>query len=484
MRKIVFEFVSMAGMLAVLVALGAAPLLATLSDCHEATCRISAADGGRGTGCAFERSGGIVYVLTNAHVATGATVNVEFWREGHKSNPLTGRVIARDEKADAAVVAIAESQFAGLVPKIIPLGEKNSSPRPGRSIMSVGCADGSWSTGWKGHVLGYSGADMYFLPPPANGRSGSAIFDAEGKTIVGLLKARLADDSAGIASSLPSLHQAFTGRNRTLETSIVEKAASEVQCPGGSCPNPSPSPWRLSPYRHFQDERLEQLQQQQPQQVWPTFPGNTSPQINLDSTNQKLDRIADLLMELRIEKRAEPVPLAPLVPIPAPKTVDVAGEQAIAESRQAVVEVEQEVRQVSDKLREVVNTLIGDRETLRERFDERLEKVKSELGDDAQRRDIARAYAKDFVQEKLADGTLGLSGGKLVAGALGLSGPLSLAIGIGLWMLSRRAGAKLDAGDPLLVQRLIERVTDKVDGLKDRLVDQQADINSERKAAT
>jgi hypothetical protein len=367
-------------------------------------------------------------------------------------------------------VAIAERRFAGLAPKIIPLGEKTASPRPGGSIMSVGCADGSWSTGWKGHVLGYSGADMYFQPPPANGRSGSAIFNAEGTKIVGLLKARMADDSAGIATSLPSLHRAFSSRNKTLEAGLVEQAAGKVQCPGGSCP--TENPWRLSPYRHNQDERLEKLQQ--PQQVWPTFPGNTSPRINLDSTNQKLDRIADLLMEMRTEQRPDPVPVAPLVPIAPP--ADAAGEEAISEVRQ-------EVRQVAGKLGEVVNTLIGDRETLRQRFDERLEKVKSELDADADRRDIAREYAKDFVQEKLSDGRLGLSTGKLAAGALGLSGPLSLAIGFGLWMLSRRAGAKLEAGDPLLVQRLIERVGDKIDGLKDRVVDQQADINSKRKVA-
>ena len=91
------------------------------------------------------------------------------------------------------------------------------------------------------------------------------------------------------------------------------------------------------------------------------------------------------------------------------------------------------------------------------------------MGEDAGRRDVARAYAKDLVQEKLSDGKLGLTGGKLIGTALGLSGPLTLGIGVGMWFLSRRVGAKVESGDPLLVQRLFDRVTDRLDDLRDRV---------------
>ncbi|MCP4535804.1 MAG: hypothetical protein GY832_01495 [Chloroflexi bacterium] len=496
-----FEFARVAGILAVLialVALTATPAMATLSDCHDASCRVRASDGSTGSGCAFANSNGMVYVLTNAHVATTPTISLEFWRGGHKSSQLSGRVIAKDTKADAAIVAIAETSFGGVLPDVIPLGGSGDSPRPGGSIMSVGCAGGSWSTGWKGHVLGYSGADMYFQPPPANGRSGSAIFDAEGTKIVGLLYARKQDDSAGIATSLPALHRAFAGRNTKLETSILKEAAkTRVQCPGGNCPAPGSgqkSPWRLSPYRHNQDQRIGGLQQQQ--QVWPTMPGvaaPAAPSINLDSTNLKLDRIAELLIEMRADQRAEqrappapaspPLPMAPLVPItPAtPSEVDdTAIREAEAKSAAAIAEVKAESAEaVSDmkvrmdeaksQLKEVADKLIGDRETLRERFDERIAKVKEELGEDASRREIAAAYAKDLAQEKLADGSVGMSVGKIAAGALGVSGPMALAIGFGAWFLSRRVAGKVEAGEPLLVQRLIERVGDKIDSLKDRV---------------
>ncbi len=42
---------------------------ASMTDCIDATCRITAADGGVGSGCVFEIGQGRVYVLTAAHVA-------------------------------------------------------------------------------------------------------------------------------------------------------------------------------------------------------------------------------------------------------------------------------------------------------------------------------------------------------------------------------------------------------------------------------
>jgi hypothetical protein len=168
------------------------------------------------------------------------------------------------------------------------------------------------------------------------------------------------------------------------------------------------------------------------------------------------------------------VPIEPPVPAPSPADVDTlrAAEAARIEAaavKEASQEAVAEVKQESSKLREAIAALIGDRETLQQRFETRLTKVKEELGEDAGRRDVARAYVKDLVQEKLGDGKLGLTGGKILGGALGLSGPLALGIGVGMWFLSRRIGAKVESGDPLLVQRLFDRVTDRLDDLRDRV---------------
>ncbi len=150
---------------------------------------------------------------------------------------------------------------------------------------------------------------MHFLPTPANGRSGSAIFDAEGRMIVAVLRARTVDDSEGIATPVQSFYDAFsvkTGSQPRWRESIEEMPA---QCPGGSCPGGvcpipggtqrSPVPYLL-PYRYreqFRNQQAVPLPQKSgaPSPAWPTLPGGTSGSVDLSPTNEKLDRIADML---------------------------------------------------------------------------------------------------------------------------------------------------------------------------------------------
>ncbi len=205
--------------------------------CVEATCRVTAADGGRGTGCAFERSQGYVFLLTGAHVATSAALECEFWRAGHQSRPLAGRVVLRDETADVAVVAIAQRALGESAPPVVPLAPPDWVAAPGDTLGSVGCARGAWATGWQGHAIGYDAADLHFLPAPANGRSGSALFDATGRFIVGLIRARSGDDSRGIAVSVQTIYRALgnaSQRNAASRTALPP--VTLTQCIGGLCP--------------------------------------------------------------------------------------------------------------------------------------------------------------------------------------------------------------------------------------------------------
>jgi len=482
---------------------------ATIDDCIDATCRITAADGGRGTGCVFELSQGRVYVLTAAHVVgRSRQVECEFWRHGHRSRPLTGQVTARDEAADAAIVVLAQPAFGGVLPPAIPLSSRDCVLRRGETVVSAGCAGGSWSTGFKGHVLGYQGADLVFVPGPANGRSGSAIFDAGGERIVGLLRARSMDDSRGIATSVQALYRAFAvpsvanpqtaapAENRLGGTGWQSVLQDEdTQCPGGSCP----TPWRLLPYRHYQDERFRQLERQlpSPDSTWPTLPqGRASPSVDLRPIEEKLDRNAEMMRE-RLDRIAAlleargAVPLPETAPAPSPsgtkppkEVVGQAAEQAAAAAKVQVDAVRREVqtaqqengrlREAVDGLRGLVQQAVGDRETLRERFEARIEKVKAELGEEASRPEIVRAYVRDLLAEKLGDPGVGLSAGKIAGGALGLSIPLAFALGAAAWLVSRRVGSKLDSGEPLVIQKLFDRLGDKLDDLKDRVRDQQA----------
>ena len=285
LRELLIEASLVAALTGAIMLLATQCCYAALSDCHDATCRITAADGSRGTGCCFERSRGTVYVLTNAHVATSAKVRCEFWRQGHRSRPITGRVIARSSAADAAIVALAESSFRGVLPAVVPLAERGRDPAPGATIVSVGCAQGAWATGFVGHVLGYRNGDLCFLPVPADGRSGSAIFDAGGTRIVGLLRARSAQDSYGIATSLAQLYRelskptAYVSQPTTSQA--IESTSQSTQCGPWGCPVP-----RVVPPCPSQSGRI-QVESPSSPDVWPTLPRQstvdvTSPTVNVE----------------------------------------------------------------------------------------------------------------------------------------------------------------------------------------------------------
>jgi len=444
MRRLSKHTLVATALVAGLLASTARPAGATLSDCIDATCRITAADGSRGTGCVFEISDRRLFVLTNAHVVGNSpTARCEFWRQGHRSAPIEGRVIVRvdDPQCDAAILSLDRSLFGGMLPKAVPIASRDYQLASGQTITSVGCAGGAWSTGWKGHVTGGAGEELRFVPPPADGRSGSALFDATGRRIVGLLRARTLDDRIGIATSVQMLYH-HLGR------ATAAAAGNTGGCAGGSCSD------YLLPYRNRQGDPSGN--------PWPTMPPQPTP-IDLSETNRRLDGIAALLQQMARDK--SPPPVAPQVlpvPIETQRRLDDA-EQTARDTQQTVGQLEEGI----GGLRGLVEQVVGDRETLVERIGARIEKVKSEGADSPAA--VARAYAKDLVGEKLSDGKAGMTAGKILGGALGLSGPLAIALAAGAWFVSRRIGRKIEAGDPLLVERLVNRLSDKVDDLKNRL---------------
>ncbi len=467
------------------VVASAAPAAAAISDCIDATCRITEPGGGRGTGCVFEIGQDRVYVLTAAHVVgKSQQVECDFWRAGHQSRPLIGQVVSRDEQADAAIVALGRGAFGAMLPPAIPVAHRGFLLRPGDAILSVGCAGGSWSTGFRGHVLGYQGMDLHFVPGPANGRSGSAIFDAAGEQIVGVLRARSIDDSRGIATSVQGLYRAFGVSGSASGKAPSAAAANSTQCPGGNCPVPP----HLFPYRREMDQRLRKLEGQPPQaSPWPTLPSPTAaPQVDLHPIEEKLDHNAEMmrqgleriagLLEERVPAPTRP-PSASQPPTEAPdeapdlKATVAADVEAVRRQVHTTQEDNSRLHQAVAGLRGLVERAVGDRETLRERMEARIEKVQAELGDNAGKPEVIRAYVRDLLAEKLGDPGLGMSAGKMVGTALGLSAPLALALAAAAWLISRRVGSKLESGEPLLAQRLFDRIGDKLDDLKDRLRD-------------
>ncbi len=345
--------------------------VAGMDDCIQSTCRIST-EGSIGTGCVFEVSDQTVYILTNAHVVGSADrVRCEFWREGHPLPGLQGTVIQGDTAIDAAVVSISRSAFSGDAPRPIPLARPGTKLTPGQTVLSAGCARGGWPTAWVGHIVRSDNAEIRFVPPPAGGRSGSAIFDKNGTQIVGLLFAREDIEGEGIATPIDRIRTAFAGNSV-----LAEKCIGDL-CPVLPRQNPQPSP--IAP------------------------DGQSS--VDLQETNRRLDEIARLLRQMQQQQERPPV-------------------------------------------------RDGELESLRNK--------ESELHD-------LSGSLRDIAAERLRDGSLGLTIGKIVGGALGFSGPLGIAVAAAGWFISRRLGKRLEGDDPLIIQRLVERLTDRVDDLRDRI---------------
>ncbi len=257
---------------------------ASLADCIDATCRIRAPDGSTGSGCVFEIGQGTVFVLTNRHVVGQAgSVQCVFWQHGHQSAVIAGQVLVRSGQVDVAVVTVSQSAFGGRLPRVIPIASRGTRLAEGETVTSVGCAKGAWATGFKGHVLGYDGTSLCFTPPPADGRSGSALFDAAGRKIVGLIWGRLEKGRGrGYAVTVENLYRALNFKQT--ESGWVHSPlrvlsyTERAQCgPGGCLP--------LLPYRRYQQQRenerdrqLDRLDQRLDQrlelrgQVWPTLP--------------------------------------------------------------------------------------------------------------------------------------------------------------------------------------------------------------------
>lgn len=213
----------------------------TLEDQFDATCKITA---GRsvGTGAVYAVTPTYAALLTNAHIVSDVKlVSCEFWSRGHQSGKLPGQVFLADPAIDAAVVLVPTQAFAGRTPKALPFAEAN--PPIGALIRSVGCANGTWLTGWQGHVTRYEGGQVYFLPPPANGRSGSAICNESGK-IVGLLRIRTGREGEYQEGGAVDLRTLLSKLNPAAKIAWnnfqpdEQLAAYVAGCPGGNCPTP------------------------------------------------------------------------------------------------------------------------------------------------------------------------------------------------------------------------------------------------------
>jgi len=444
---------------AILLCLLAAVAAADIADCYDATCRVSTGDA-RGTGCVFSISNGHVFVLTNAHVVdTASSASCEFWSQGHQSIPIAGRVARGQGGIDAAYIAIPEASFHGRLPRVIPLAPVDTVLRAGEEIVSVGCAHAAWATGWKGHVLDIRGGQIRFLPPPAGGRSGSAICNKDGTRIVGLLWGRSDQDKVGYALPVQAIYQAITGKQTGWRASPEGYATEPSGCPGGNCP--------------INIFGRQNAPQQQPQQgPYPTLPPvQALPQVptDLSGVEARLDGISNKIDVLI--GNTSPQPPQELVPEIPPVVSQIAmglAERIDKLAEDTGVQIT-EVRGIAEANSENVDKLttlvegvsanqtklteaVGENGTLSQRFHARVDKIKEELGDEASKREVGIGYVKDMLAEKATK--------PLSALAIGLATGSPLAIGIvllGIMFVLKDRKDRMTTGDPLLMEKIASR---------------------------
>lgn len=196
---------------------------AGLDDCYRATCRVEMGTHS-GSGCVFKADAERIYILTNAHVAgttRGGQARVVFNREGYEGSiPAMvewgvlgdGKPDGRDRfgqpldsSPDVAIISVLKSNLDGYEPPVIPLSSQDEAT--GSTLMSVGAPRGEWMSAWTGHLTANNGDLLSFLPAPAPGRSGSALFNASGTSIVGLVTWQTA--SGGGAQSVAAIRRAM-----------------------------------------------------------------------------------------------------------------------------------------------------------------------------------------------------------------------------------------------------------------------------------
>ena len=375
----------------------AAAAQGAIQECLEATCRITTGDGSCGSGCVFNVSNEQVYILTAAHVVGQASAaQCEFWRQGHQSRPLAAQVIGRSAAVDTAFLTVPVASFAGAVPPAVPLAPADFVARPGDTLYSVGCANGTWATAWEGHALRYEDDSLRFVPVPANGRSGSAMFDAEGRQIVGIVRARTGDNTEGLANTVQMIYAAMQGADRSSESrSAVGPDAAwfaqPTQCgPGGCCPTqPPPSQNHLLPFRNRRE--------QQNPSPYPTLP--SAPPMDLKPLDEKLGKIADLLLEMRGRSGGATDRLGEGA---TEGQIRRAAMEALETARTAQAETAR-LAQITDKLhqdQQRTNEAIQRHGTLGERIEMLRQRVDERVGDDSSRPEKLRALIHEAVTDK------------------------------------------------------------------------------------
>ena len=433
-----------------------------ITDLIDATCRITSGEAGTkkrplGTGCCYDLRDGYVCVITNSHVVGDQTeVECEFWQEGHQSKVMRGKVFAKrlTPEIDLALIRIDQSLFGGRLPTPIPFGPPSHVIRPNETILSIGCAGGAWPTLWRGHALGYIGSDLRFLPTPASGRSGSAIFNAKATRIVGLLFARTANNGEGIACSLQAIHK---------EVGLIPAQ----HCPDGNCDGNRVGPFgRRSPAPSGPQAQPQNPQPQTPYADSP-YPGLPSvPYGEAGGVDAEARARADQALgvaqaaDAKASQALAAQPMSPLPPSEPATAVDVQARQSAALALQRA----DDARAAAERALQAIGQVEEDTAAAVDDTQEQIAGVATLAKEVADESGAVKENAIKAIIWKLVG-----SWGLIPAGAVAL----------GFWLLKRRVDGKVRRGEPLFLDRLGDRFEERVSGPIGEIGDDALDRLSE-----
>ncbi|HOM17566.1 MAG TPA: serine protease [Thermoguttaceae bacterium] len=405
---------------------GCSPNPRANAGAHPAVCRvIHNLPGGLrclGSGVLVDKEGQYGLVITCQHLfRDGPGTTQAIFPDGQA---FEAKLLHQDPAADLAALLIAR-------PSAEPVPVADTPPQPGEPVQSCGYGpDGRY---WcnQGRVVGYArtasapGWETLELTGRARqGDSGGPVFNAQGQLVAVLWGTDGRSVSAAYCGRVDRFLQQ-TGRYLLPWNARNDPANRPPTNPPGSSNAPGSG-------------------------------GAAGSAGDLNRIEARLDRILDLLNQGRSGPSA-PVPPAEQQGFGSGASgigVPSGGEsKGTAPSAGASAE---STRSEASVLQQAVQHLVGELGNLPERIQARIEKVQSAGAQTTP--ETIRAYAQDFLAEKLADGSLGWTMGKLLAAALGLSGPVALGLTLGAWLVSRRIGRKVQAGEPLLVQQLAERL--------------------------
>lgn len=165
----------------------------------DCVCRVVLEPNHGGTGFVFFNDGVDLWIMTAGHIVNRTNAcDLYFYASHDAIGPLRGRIVAvsynhaeqngDSDVKDVALVCVPVSRFEiDTLPPAAKLAPPKTRLKSRDVIFSVGCPNLKWPTSWYGRAVIVEERSFWFKPNPMPGRSGSPIFDREGRHVLGMI---------------------------------------------------------------------------------------------------------------------------------------------------------------------------------------------------------------------------------------------------------------------------------------------------------